>query len=77
MYAILVWRSLIPLVDVDMMCTDESDEEQIQTYHPVNRMDEAAINITLACTSRMTTGFTLPPFERSTSHRDMEQIHTA
>jgi hypothetical protein len=43
MYAILVWASLIPLVDVDMMSTDESHEEQIQTYRAVNRMDEEAI----------------------------------
>jgi hypothetical protein len=33
-----------------------------------NRDVEAAINIALAGTSRITTGFTLPPFERSTSH---------
>jgi hypothetical protein len=25
--------------DVDMMCTDESDEEQMQTYRVVNRID--------------------------------------
>ena len=33
-----------------------------------NRDVEAAINISLAGTSRITTGFTLPPFERSASH---------
>lgn len=26
-------------VDVDMLCTDESDEEQMPTYPSVNRMD--------------------------------------
>jgi hypothetical protein len=33
-----------------------------------NRDVEAAVNIAMAGISRMTTGSTLPPFERSTSH---------
>jgi hypothetical protein len=60
------WRT--KFVSGSLVCYNSACPSYQRGCNTKNRDVEAAINIALAGTSRITTGFTLPPFERSTSH---------